>query len=279
MLIKEECKMLKRLLNICCGLVLLTSLLALSLSAGCQEARQQQVPTTFETAAHQTDIIMSDYASAAVNAAGSLEAWMQVRQMQVNCVVTLYQPDGSYYLTSQRHKILPWSNAIQIRANEPQAKIFWQLSDNQFTTPQGSAVIDAMPEAITSDFYARALRDIVTAPIRLLDAQAEFIKTPDRVHREGLWYKPIGQTGRYGDSVASQVLRRWSSIVFYQNSETSLVDMLWFVDVQSETYLAVRGYDYHQFEETGIRVPAKVEIFETDANGVFQNRLAKIDYK
>ncbi len=159
--------MLKRLLNICCGLVLLTSLLSLSLSAGCQEARQQQVPTTFETAAHQTDIIMSDYASAAVNAAGSLEAWMQVRQMQVNCVVTLYQPDGSYYLTSQRHKILPWSNAIQIRANEPQAKIFWQLSDNQFTTPQGSAVIDAMPEAITSDFYARALRDIVTAPIRL----------------------------------------------------------------------------------------------------------------
>ena len=55
--------------------------------------------------------------------------------------------------------------------------------------------------------------------------------------------------------------------------------MLWFMDIDEGKSLAVRGYDYREVEKGGVRFPAKIEIFRTDAAGVLQERLVKIDSK
>ncbi len=39
----------------------------------------------------------------------------------------------------------------------------------------------------------------------------------------------------------------------------------------------VRGYDYSEIEKGTVRVPARIEIFRTDARGDSQERLVKID--
>jgi len=41
--------------------------------------------------------------------------------------------------------------------------------------------------------------------------------------------------------------------------------------------LAVRGYDYTVVEKGGVSIPARIEIFRTDARGNLQERLVKID--
>jgi hypothetical protein len=68
----------------------------------------------------------SGYITQAIEAAGGLEAWTKTKKLQLNCVVTFYQPDKSYYLTEQRYEIYPWSNSIRISTFEPQAVFIWQ---------------------------------------------------------------------------------------------------------------------------------------------------------
>jgi len=67
-------------------------------------------------------------------------------------------------------------------------------------------------------------------------------------------------------------------VVFYQNNDSSLVDMIRFVSVDREKSLAVRGYDYRKVEKKQVLVPTKIEIFRIDAKGVLQERLVKIDF-
>jgi hypothetical protein len=46
---------------------------------------------------------------------------------------------------------------------------------------------------------------------------------------------------------------------------------------RDRTVQYVRGYDYKEVEKTGLLVPTRIEIFETDARDRKQKRLVKID--
>jgi hypothetical protein len=54
--------------------------------------------------------------------------------------------------------------------------------------------------------------------------------------------------------------------------------MLWFKSVDGDTFLAVRGYYYHEVEKGDVVVPGKIEIFTTDDRSIIRHRLVKIDY-
>ena len=127
--------------------------------------------------------------------------------------------------------------------------------------------------------------DITTAPVRFLDKPVVFTRDSRPVKMEGLWYYLIERVNPDKTGI-------FSYAVFYQNRNTFLVDMIWFAGVDSSVIvseaqpsvaipisLAVRGYDYREVEKGGVRVPAKIEIFRTDAAGVLQERLVKIDSK
>jgi hypothetical protein len=104
-----------------------------------------------------------------------------------------------------------------------------------------------------------------------------FSKEPKPVKLEGLWYYPIER--------AAPAQRRggiepyWSKAVFYQSTETSLIDMVWFSDIEPGKFLVARGYDYKKLEKDGVLIPMKIEVFKTDAPGVLKERLIKIDIK
>jgi hypothetical protein len=112
--------------------------------------------------------------------------------------------------------------------------------------------------------------------VRFLDGSTEFSKPSEPVKMQGLWYYPIRclRVTPAPSGVEGSDERR--ETVFYQSRDTSLVDIISFVaDMES---LLVRGYDYRKVKETGVLLPTRIEVFNTNSAGVIQHRLLKIDY-
>ncbi|UCF44015.1 MAG: hypothetical protein JSV99_03585 [Planctomycetota bacterium] len=236
--------------------------------AGCQRRYEQDV------LAHGPDVnsinITSDYAPRTIGATGGYQAWIDTIKLERDCVVTYYKPDGSFYLTEQHHEIYPWSNAIRISAQEPQGELVWQLSADGFKILQAGRAGMYEP-GYEMQSVLRAVLDITTAPVRLLDS-AGLIEGSEPVKVEGLWHHSIERAG-------GEVEPPLPKAVFYQDIDSGLVDMIWFADLGGRKFLAVRGYDYSRVGEQQVLVPAKIEVFRTDAKGLLQRRLVKIDLK
>ncbi len=256
-----------------CWLIIVSALLI----AGCQQQRkpkwqQQQL-------AYGPDIekivVTNDYTPRAIEAAGGYQLWLKTVQIDLDCVVTFYNHSGSFYLTEQHYRTYPWSNSIRISAVEPQGSFLLQLSEGSFTVLQGAEQVKSLPIAVCRRYLAEAVLNITTAPVRLLDKSFEFTKKPEPVKMEGLWYYPIERR----EIELYEIMEYWSKVIFYQNKDSSLIDMIWFASAGRKEFLAVRGYDYRELEKDGILVPSKIEIFETDAQGLLQHRLVKIDLK
>ena len=251
--------------------------------AGCQQEYKEEDKLPYEPLL-DPNFIVPDYASRAIDATGGFDAWTKAKKLRLDCVVTFYKSDGSFYLTEQDYEIYPWSNSIRISATEPQGKFVWELSrgglegGGSWHTGVGFPV-----ELCSKQYFAELILDITTAPVRFLDKSVVFTKDSRPVKMEGLWYYSIERVNPHKTGI-------FSYAVFYQNRDSSLVDMIWFAGVDSPVIaseaqpsveipisLAVRGYDYRELEKGGVRVPAKIEIFRTDAAGVLRERLVKID--
>jgi hypothetical protein len=243
--------------------------------AGCQRKDKEEV---VEVLARGPDLTMisvpPDYVVRAIEAAGGLTAWMNTKELQLDCIVTLYQPDGSFYITEQHHVVYPWSNSIQISAREPQGSFLWQLSNGQFEVLQGLGQIERMPVEIGGSRFAEMILSVSTIPARFYDDLAEFSKETTGIKIQGQWYYPMIRRTR----PTLESVQPLSPAIFYQNRDSSLVDMLLFAGMSGEKFFAVRGYDYAEVEKEGVRIPARIEIFKADAGGNLYGSLAKIDY-
>ena len=243
--------------------------------AGCEQQRQEDVDAL--TLAQEAEVIAipSNEAMDALKATGGMNTWKKTTELQLDCVVTFYQPDGSFYLTEQSYKVYPWSNSIQISADEPKGKFVWQWSRGKFDVLQGAGQIDALSKAVPSCCFAEAILNIITAPTQFLDGSVEFSKQSDPVKIQGKWYYPIVRQNR-------DTFIRLSGAVFYQERSSSLVDMIRLTCTgtgmaRDRTVQYVLGYDYEAAQKGTPSVPTRIEIFETDARGRTQNRLVKID--
>ena len=244
---------------------------------GCEQKTEEKVVTDKPEVQTLIDFVthaLPDYAAEAIDVTGGLEAWGKTKKMEFDCVVTFYQPDGSFYLTEQHHEIQPWSNSIRISAQEPQGKLVWQLTEGRFSVSSQDKSVDALPIVGSYRDFAEAILDLITGPIRLSGSKARFNKSDIPIKIEGLWYYPIERVGSGGIEIGPN----WDKLIFYQNRGSSLIDMLWCAGVDGKTFLAVRGYHYRSIEKRGVSIPTKVEIFKTDAAGFFQQRLVNIDY-
>ena len=208
------------------------------------------------------------YIIEAIETTGGLDAWNKTKKVEFDCIATFYQPNGSYYLTKQHHEILPWSYSIRVSAYEPQGKFVWELSRSGLSIIEGTKQENFLPMGLDAQDFTKAILDITTTPIRLMDKQEGLSKGTTPVKVEGQWYYPIGQSKTDNHH----------EIIFYQNRDSSLIDLIWFVSTKGSTSLAVRGYNYQEIQSGGVFIPAKIEIFMTDLQGVIQNRLATIDY-
>jgi hypothetical protein len=234
--------MMKRLSNMSLCLVFAVTVASLATAAGCGIGHRQEV---------KTEVVVPDYVTQAIEATGGRQAWTKTKKLEFDCVVTFYNADGTYYLTEQHHQILPWANSIQISATEP-------------------------PTATPYHCYEEEILDMMTTPVRLLDSNDIFTKRTSPVKRQGLWYYPIEQDG------SEKLDTKYDKVVFYQNTDSSLVDTICFVGTNQQAGhrgIAVRGYDYRKVESNGVLVPGRIEIFKTDDWGRLRQRLVKIDYK
>jgi len=250
-------------------------LVAVFVLAGCGQKQKEDVDVLVSAPEVEAIWPPSEEAARAINATGGLDAWKNTTMLELDCVVTFYRPDGSFYLTEQRYEVHPWLNSIQISADEPQGAFVWKLSNGQFDVLQGAGQIEALPKAVPSRCFAEVILNIITVPARFLDGSAEFSKQSTPVKMQGKWYYPIN---RQGKSYAAEI----SGAVFYQDRDSSVVDMIRLACSNSgaagdKPIQYVRGYDYREVEKAGPLVPTRIEIFETDARDRTQKRLVKID--
>ncbi len=256
------------------GWFALCALILAFVLTGCQQFERppQEEQEEFVLAASPDPAMTSapsDFAAEAINAAGGMNAWTETKEIELGAVVTFYQPGGSYYLSELQFAVYPWSNSIQISAREPEGRLLWQLSNGRFKVLQGQDRIAELPAEMQSRDLARAVLNMATAQVRLLDKSADFTKKGSPVKIQGQWHQPIERVSKSGPLSGSPS----SESVFYQNRESSLVDMIQFESARTGEVLTVRGYDYSEIEKGGPLIPAGIEIFTTDA----QDRLVKID--
>lgn len=263
--------MINRLSNMVCLLLLVTAFVV----AGCQRGYKPDV-LVYEPLM-DPNFVMPDYVSRAIEATGGCQAWTKAKKLQGDCVVTFYKPDGSFYLTEAHLEIYPWIDSIRISAREPQGRVVCQLSGGSLSVLEevkSRRTENTLPIGVMDRYFAKAILDITTAPVRFLDESVVFTKRSEPIKMEGLWYYPI-ERATIASSKQGAVEPYWSKVVFYQNRDTSLVDTLWFA---REEFLAVRGYDYREVKDKGVLVPTKIEIFRTDVEGVLLQRMVKIDF-
>ncbi|UCF00382.1 MAG: hypothetical protein JSV82_04775 [Planctomycetota bacterium] len=257
--------MVNRLANVLCWLVLMVVLIVL----GCQ---QKQVA---DASAYEPDVaervVAGTYATRAIRATGGYQSWLKTKSIELDCVATFYNADGSFYLTEQHHEVCPWLDSIRISAREPQGRLVWQLSGESFRVLEANVPFGLLPTPIYARDFAEVVLNMTTAPIRFLDSRVEFDEALAPVRMEGLWYYPI-------EKVSRDLKPYWSQVTLYQNKDTSFVDIIWLADVEKDRYLTVRGYDYSKIDKKTLLVPTKIEIFKTNAKGVLQQRLVTIDY-
>lgn len=262
------------------NIVFCVFIVIISMVAGCEQGYEEEAGARHGVA--DAGLIVPDYASRAIEAAGGRRAWMKTKEFVVDGVVTFYQLDGIFYLTERHYKIHPWLNSIEISAQEPPGELVWVLSPDGFRVLKGAEKLAALPNKVVFErWFAEAVLNLTTAPVRFLDKSVKFEKLAEPVKIEGRWYYPIERAGPlgHGSSAEKAIEPYWSHVVFYQDSERFLVDVIWFADFDRERFLAARGYDYHEVEEGGVLVPAKIEVIKTNARGELGERLVKVDFK
>jgi hypothetical protein len=243
------------------------------LLTGCGQKQAEDVDMLALMPDFEMITVPSDYAARALEVTGGLDAWKKTKKLHLDCVVTFYQPDGSFYVTEQHYEVYPWSNSIRISAVEPQGKFVWQLSKGQFVAMEGSDQFDGLPAAIGSRCLAELILNIVTVPVRFTDAPVEFARDATGIRMQGQWYYPITRRNKPG----IEPVERVAEAILYQSRDSFLVDTLWLPRMSGDKSLSVRGYDYTEVEKGGVLVPAKIEIFKTSARGDSEGRLVRID--
>ena len=240
---------------------------------GCQEPQKLPAVPAADPLAYGPDVnsivVTDNFAEQAIAATGGCEAWVKTKKLELDCVVTFYNKDGTYYLTEQYHDIYPWSNAIRVSSVEPQGKFVGLLLKDNFKAESPAQV--RVQYDIRNMMYA--VRYITTAPVRFLDKSVRFVKDAP-VRMEGLWYYPIRCSMLSSQTTGNEPRQ----VVFYQNRDTTFIDIIRFVNPVGMKSLMVRGYDYRIVKEAGLLLPTRIEVFKTNLIGVIQKRLLKIEY-
>ena len=180
---------------------------------GCEQVYREDVDALALGPNVETFTVGADYAAGAVKATGGLQRWTKTTKLDLDCVVTLYQPDNSFYLTEHRFEVYPWSNSIRISAQEPLSNFVWQLSNGRFSVLEGRERADFSPIRGFYQDYAEAILTVTIAPVRFLDDSARFIKAPEPVKMEGLWYYPIARVHPPGQAASAAGKRKEVELV------------------------------------------------------------------
>lgn len=226
------------------------------------------------------------FVAASIDSVGGLPAWTQCHRLDFDAIVTAHHPDGGQYLTEHRFSIYPWSDAIQVTAGEPRERLAWQVVCGQYSL-DGNPDLDISPLRASYREYAEAVLQIVTTPARMLEPSVVLTRRPMPVQSAGQWYQPIDARYQPREIVSVEKGRKkvtvvepyWTEGTYFQRHDGPIVDMIWLGNPLAGKFLLVRGYDYTRVVGEGVRIPTKIEIFQSGPGAQFGPRLALIDLK
>jgi hypothetical protein len=221
------------------------------------------------------------FVSAALDATGGLAAWEQSKRIEFRATVTACEREGCFYLTEHDFVLCPWSDAIQVTAHEPRADFTWQVVRGRYHAPRADPNLDVSPLRGLCCDYADAVLQIATAPVRMLESNAMLTSRPAAVQIAGQWYLPIDADyqAKKADSKDKAAESYWTQGIYFQGQDRSLVDMIWLGNPVAQQFLVVRGYDYVKNADTGVKIPTKIEVFQSDPDVNIGPRLALVDVK
>jgi len=241
-------------------------LAGIAVSSGCRSL-QQPKPVPVEPVADPNQVL-ADYAAQAIRAGGGIAPWKQIDKLDLDCVVTFYRADGSYYLTAHRHEIHPWKASIRMHGQEPQGQFLVEFSRQTHGAPKHTG--SSYPVALCSEpYFGELVLDLVTAPVRLLDRGVKLSRSPAMVKKASEWYYLVNRVGSAGGL--------WSNAVFHQRADSQLIESVTFTEAGGGGLVA-RGYDYDRLSGGNVLIPRKVEIYRADAQGVLTRLLVEMDY-
>jgi hypothetical protein len=185
-------------------------------------------------------------------------AQISASAISMSCLVRKYEADGSYYATRQHQSIEPYEGIIQVSGTEPAGQYFLQLSGNLFTGSEGRGPeAKWLPSQMSAADYCRLV---------LGSFQAGMVGQS----QDG---SPVRIRGNWAYPVKSDDALAW-----YQSKENSAVaDIVTLESPDGGRYIA-RGYGYHLTRDSQMLVPAKIEIFRTDATAMTEQMLLRLDY-
>jgi hypothetical protein len=247
--------------------------LILFILTGCRKEYENDVNVLAIEPQSKMISVPTDYVNNSIEAAGGLENWGKIIQLEFDCLVTYYQSDDSFYLTEQHYDIYPWSNSIQISGEEPQGRYICQLSQGQFDILEDNEQIRNSIVNIGNSCLAEAILNIMTIPARLIDNSVVFTRGNAPINIQGELYYPVTRQSRN----ANQNSVNESDAVFYQDTNNYLVDMIWLICQNGKNFVLVRGHDYIKIKNSDIFIPSKIEIFKTDVQGMSKDKLVKIE--
>jgi len=224
------------------------------------------------------------FVTASIDAAGGLPAWAQCRKLQLNAIVTADYPDGGHYLTKQQFTLYPWSDAIQVTAGEPRARLAWQVVRGRYSF-EGDSDLDVSPLKGAYPEFAEAVLQIMTAPARMLDPRAVLTRRPESVQLTGEWRQPIDAKFQASEIASEKdnpekmnhVEPRWTQGTYFQNQDRPFADVIWLGDPAAGKFILARGYDYARVASGDVLIPTKIEVFRSDSQAQFGPRIALID--
>jgi hypothetical protein len=240
--------------------------------AGCHKILKQKETSLAIDPVAKRLAVPPQFASMAIDKTGGLEAWGRVRVILLDGVVTYYDKDAGYYLTEQNYDLYPWSNSIVISGKEGDTVYTWQFSQGKFRVVSGASQIESFGNQIDNSCFLESILDLVTAPARFLDRSAEYSRRTDAVNIHGQWCYPITRTVKAKGEKSAPL----SNITYYQNRDTSLVDMM-LITGKNNTSFLVTGYDYEPIRDGEISVPSRIEIYTTSSEGIPQRQIFRID--
>jgi len=219
-----------------------------------------------------------------VEAVGGYPAWRACTKLDFDAIVTAFRTDGGAYLTEHHFVVSPWSDAIQVLAREPRVRISWIVSCGRCAL-SGDSSLDVSPLNGSYHEYADGVLQLVTVSARVMDSNVTLNRRPIPVQIAGQWYQQVEAAFGARETVSSEKGDKriaicepyWTQGTYFQNRASSIVDMIWLGNPGEQRYLLVRGYDYARVGSDDVLIPAKIEIFRSDAGAHFGPRLAQID--
>ena len=221
------------------------------------------------------DIKVSDgFVSTTFEAAGGYVSWLKQTRFDIECIVKVNKPGDGFYLTEYDCQLYPWSNSIVVSASEPGGAVQARLVDGRYAETNRAGLAELISAELNGRYLLGMILNLYTAPARLVEGDAVHAAASGPGEIKGLWHRPLLETS----SRSAVVIEGDCRLFYYQDQDTSLIDMIWFTDLEDEFFM-VRGYDYRKLSGSDILIPAAAEIYITDDRGVIQRQLMRLEVK